>query len=127
MKSRPKKITIIKTKKDNNYQNQFVTNQILWSLVTNVLQDHMDVSDDEEDYYADAPETINIDDEEDVVFAGEVAGRRQAPLSMYIIDLILSTYACVEDDVSDIFLSIFKPMVVHLFLTMNYKVQFSTF
>ena len=44
----------------------------------------MDVSDDEDDYYADAPETINIDDEEDVMFAGEVAGRRQAPLSVYI-------------------------------------------
>ena len=47
----------------------------------------MDVSDEEDDYYADAPETINIDDEEDVMFAGEVAGRRQAPLSMYIVYL----------------------------------------
>ena len=74
----------------------------------------MDVSDDEEDYYADAPETINIDDEEDVMFAGEVAGRRQAPLSMYIVDLILSIYACTEDDDSDIFLSIFKPTIIHL-------------
>ena len=53
----------------------------------------MDVSDDEDDYYADAPETINIDDEEDVMFAGEVAGRRQAPLSMYICKLILLSCA----------------------------------
>ena len=42
----------------------------------------MDVSDDEDDYYADAPETINIDDE-DVMFGSDVAGRRQAPLSTF--------------------------------------------
>ena len=47
----------------------------------------MEVSDDEEDYYADAPE--NIDDDEYVMFAGEVAGRRQAPLSMFIRELFL--------------------------------------
>ncbi len=52
----------------------------------------MDVSDDDEDYYADAPETIHLEeDDDDGMFAGEVAGRRQEPLSMNLCCRVTGT------------------------------------
>ena len=81
----------------------------------------MDVSDDEDDYYADAPETINIDDEEDVMFTGEVAGRRQAPLSMYICKPILLTCAKMK-----MIIEIFSFPYLNQFIG-YYKYNFSTF
>ncbi len=54
---------------------------LLEAVVVFSQQDQMEVSDDDDDYYADASESINIDDDDDDMFAGEAAGRRQAPLS----------------------------------------------